>query len=169
MIYDFHSCTSVIYHLNFNAVFKQCIINIRKTGGKICRRCCWYGYSGAWGKLIHEKNQKQKISWHCPFNDDIRLDFSLTVRSWLSTTSRGAARDRRGSRRLNRITSSQVRCNEGFEGKGAKQRKTLLSFCQCGGSGSRSSTSVKNFPPRSLPFIKDSKIFQISERKFKFL
>ncbi len=25
------------------------------------------GYSGAGGKLIHEKNQKQKISWHCPF------------------------------------------------------------------------------------------------------
>ncbi len=25
-------------------------------------------YSGAWGKLINEKNQKQKISWHCPFN-----------------------------------------------------------------------------------------------------
>ncbi len=25
-------------------------------------------YSGVWGKLIHEKNQKQKISWHCPFN-----------------------------------------------------------------------------------------------------
>ncbi len=24
MIYDFHSCTSVIYHLNFNTVFKQC-------------------------------------------------------------------------------------------------------------------------------------------------
>ncbi len=24
-------------------------------------------YSGAWGKLIHEKNQRQKISWHCPF------------------------------------------------------------------------------------------------------
>ncbi len=23
-------------------------------------------YSGAWGKLIHEENQKQKISWHCP-------------------------------------------------------------------------------------------------------
>ena len=23
-------------------------------------------YSGAWRKLIHEKNQKQKISWHCP-------------------------------------------------------------------------------------------------------
>ncbi len=24
-------------------------------------------YSDAGGKLIHEKNQKQKISWHCPF------------------------------------------------------------------------------------------------------
>ncbi len=29
------------------------------------------GYSGAGGKLIHEKNQKQKISWHCPFNNII--------------------------------------------------------------------------------------------------
>ncbi len=25
-------------------------------------------YSVAWGKLIHEKNQNSKISWHCPFN-----------------------------------------------------------------------------------------------------
>jgi hypothetical protein len=25
-------------------------------------------YSGAWGKLTYEKNQKSKISWHCPFN-----------------------------------------------------------------------------------------------------
>ncbi len=24
-------------------------------------------YSGAWGKLIQEKNQKSKISWLCPF------------------------------------------------------------------------------------------------------
>ncbi len=24
-------------------------------------------YSGAWGKLIHEKKQKSEISWHCPF------------------------------------------------------------------------------------------------------
>ena len=54
-----------------------------------CRRCRWHRwstfsceylrefskkfetalmvYSGAWGKLIHEKNQKSKISWHCPF------------------------------------------------------------------------------------------------------
>ncbi len=56
---------------------------------QICHRCLWYwwcsltceylrefskkietvimGYSGAGWKLIHEKNQKQKISWHCPF------------------------------------------------------------------------------------------------------
>ncbi len=26
------------------------------------------GYSGAGGKMIDEKNQKRKISWHCPFN-----------------------------------------------------------------------------------------------------
>jgi hypothetical protein len=64
--------------------------NTTETGGKICRRCRWYRwstfsceylreiskkfetalivFSGAWGKLIHEKKQKQKISWHCPFN-----------------------------------------------------------------------------------------------------
>ncbi len=24
-------------------------------------------YSGAWGKLIREKNQKPKNSWYCPF------------------------------------------------------------------------------------------------------
>ncbi len=27
------------------------------------------GYSGAGGKLIHKKNQKQQISWHCPFKE----------------------------------------------------------------------------------------------------
>ncbi len=26
-------------------------------------------YYGAGGKLIREKNQKQKISWHCPFKN----------------------------------------------------------------------------------------------------
>ncbi len=56
----------------------------------ICHRCRWHRwctlsleylrefskkfemalmvYSDAWGKLIHEKNRKSKISWHCPFN-----------------------------------------------------------------------------------------------------
>ncbi len=31
-------------------------------------------YSGAGGKLIHEKNQKQKISWHYPFKVNFSLD-----------------------------------------------------------------------------------------------
>ncbi len=26
-------------------------------------------FSGAWGKMIHEKNLKQNISWHCPFKE----------------------------------------------------------------------------------------------------
>ncbi len=29
--------------------------------------------SEAWGKMIHEKNQKQNISWHCPFNRGLSL------------------------------------------------------------------------------------------------
>ncbi len=28
-------------------------------------------YSGDWGKLIHEKNQKSKISRHCPFKGTV--------------------------------------------------------------------------------------------------
>ncbi len=32
------------------------------------------GYSGAGGKLIHEKNQKQKISWHCRFKGLKKMD-----------------------------------------------------------------------------------------------
>jgi hypothetical protein len=31
-------------------------------------------YSGAWEKLIHEKNQKSKISWHCPGIDSWALE-----------------------------------------------------------------------------------------------
>ncbi len=59
----------------------------------ICHRCRWHleldtmsceyhrefsknfetalmGYSGAWGKLIHEKDLKSKISWHCPLTEN---------------------------------------------------------------------------------------------------
>jgi hypothetical protein len=36
-------------------------------------------YSGAWGKLIHEKNQKQKISWHCPFNAQLFLTLEYHI------------------------------------------------------------------------------------------
>ncbi len=37
------------------------------------------GYSGAGGKLIHKKTQKQKISWHCPFKWKILLDFRISL------------------------------------------------------------------------------------------
>jgi len=37
-------------------------------------------YSGAWWKLIHEKNQKSKITWHCPFK-------------WQHITARGSAQE----------------------------------------------------------------------------
>jgi hypothetical protein len=37
-------------------------------------------YSGDWGKLIHEKNQKSKISWHCPFKECI-----LVLLNWAET------------------------------------------------------------------------------------
>jgi hypothetical protein len=30
-------------------------------------------YSGAWGKLIHEKNLMTKISWNCPFKQKVAL------------------------------------------------------------------------------------------------
>ncbi len=77
--------------------FATGINNTTKTCSKICRRCRWHRwstfsceylrefskkfemalmvYSRAWGKLIHEKNQKQKISWHCPFNEVLLLLF----------------------------------------------------------------------------------------------
>ncbi len=59
---------------------------------QICLWCCWHRwytltceylhkfskkfemtlmlFSGVWGKVIHEKNLKQNISWRCPFNQD---------------------------------------------------------------------------------------------------
>ncbi len=39
-------------------------------------------YSGAWGKRIHEKNQKQKILWHCPFK---RVNYDLV--EWVELNS----------------------------------------------------------------------------------
>ncbi len=34
-------------------------------------------YSGVGGKLIHEKNQKQKISWHCPFRRMLSMHYII--------------------------------------------------------------------------------------------
>ncbi len=41
------------------------------------------GYSGAGGKLMHEKNQKQKLSWHCPFKGIPSQDQKKTFRRCL--------------------------------------------------------------------------------------
>ncbi len=77
----------------------------------ICHRCqrhrwqtlsCEYllmVLSGAWGKLIDEKNQKQKFSWHCPFK--CRLWWSsvaqaaedLQASGWRGPVSRVVVRD----------------------------------------------------------------------------
>ncbi len=68
------------------------VSNTSETGGKICPRCRWQRwctwtseypreflkkfemtlmlFSEAWGRVIHEKNLKQKISWHCPYQCD---------------------------------------------------------------------------------------------------
>ncbi len=67
---------------------------------QICRRCRWHRwctltceylhefskkfemtlvlFSGAWGKVIHEKNPKQKISWHCPLSKILYI-----VQTWI--------------------------------------------------------------------------------------
>ncbi len=37
----------------------------------------WMGYAGAWGKLIHEKNLRSKISWHYPFKEWLVSEKSL--------------------------------------------------------------------------------------------
>ncbi len=42
-------------------------------------------YSGVGGKLIHEKNQKQKISWHCPFQLGAHCD-SMTEKETKNTS-----------------------------------------------------------------------------------
>ncbi len=52
-------------------------------------------YSGAGGKLIHEKNQKQKISWHCPFKGPKKsqppLKFSILARGHLKGAQKVSA------------------------------------------------------------------------------
>jgi hypothetical protein len=35
--------------------------------------------SGAWKKMIHEKNLKQKISWHCPFKHNATKSVNRSI------------------------------------------------------------------------------------------
>jgi hypothetical protein len=36
-------------------------------------------FSGAWGKMIHKKNLKKKILWHCPLNAENSRDVPVSV------------------------------------------------------------------------------------------
>jgi hypothetical protein len=47
-------------------------------------------YSEDWGKLIHEKNQKSKISWHCPFKGTVALDDFFTIVGFLECRFTGS-------------------------------------------------------------------------------
>ncbi len=42
------------------------------------------GHSGAGGILIHKKNQKQKISWHCPFKHSLGIYLIFFVLLYIS-------------------------------------------------------------------------------------
>ncbi len=44
-------------------------------------------YSGAGGKLIHQKNQKQKISWHSPFKVNLKAKIYIYVNSTIQRCS----------------------------------------------------------------------------------
>ncbi len=46
--------------------------NLREISNKF--HTVLMGYSVAGGKLIHEKNLKSKISWHCPFKKSFIAD-----------------------------------------------------------------------------------------------
>ncbi len=41
------------------------------------------GDSGAGGKLIDEKNQKRKISWHCPFKETVDNDIKIIAQMYI--------------------------------------------------------------------------------------
>jgi hypothetical protein len=82
-----------LFRIFTSVKFATGINNTSGTGGKICHRCRWYRwctltceylrefaknfemalmlFSGAWTKMIHERNLKQKVSWHCPFKYNI--------------------------------------------------------------------------------------------------
>jgi hypothetical protein len=79
MIEDFFHLPTVsttpVVHLELR------ILYLRKLKKKI-----WMAlmvYSGAWGKLNHEKKQKSKISWHCPFKHIWPIIFPLFLPSAL--------------------------------------------------------------------------------------
>ncbi len=47
-------------------------------------------FAGSGGEMVHEKNQKQKISWHCPFNPIINSLYVWRVRGRPPSIGSGA-------------------------------------------------------------------------------
>ncbi len=118
--YIFHFKVTAVWYcansvLDIGGIFTANGVNQTSgTGGKICHWCRWYWwctltweylreflnkfetplmlFSGAWRKVIYgEKNQKQKISWHCPLSQHlsqvtnilyIKLQRFLNLRYW---------------------------------------------------------------------------------------
>ncbi len=130
------------------------------------------------------RNPAKILHYECL--DDICLVFQSDSEELTQYYEQGSSEGQEGEQtpKQNHLIPGTVWFNlsrEGFEGKGAKQMKTLLSLCQCCKSGSRSSTSVINFPPgsgsviliqgfgfgsRSVPFIKISKKILIERSLF---
>jgi hypothetical protein len=50
-------------------------------------------FSGAWGKMIHEKFMKQKISRHCPFNYEQKLIFPVLLSIGIFVSVKGVKGD----------------------------------------------------------------------------
>ncbi len=80
-------------------------------------------YSGAGGKLIHQKNQMQKISWHCPFNPASRAEVVFLVNSsitslWSEALLRAGLTklEENVAKKLFYLTSSTINIKKAFQG-----------------------------------------------------
>jgi hypothetical protein len=84
---------TVFYLLSIPVIVFSCRHRCFWQRWQICHRCRWHRwctltgeyrcefskkfkmtlmlFSGAWGKMNHEKKPKRKILWHCPFNGHI--------------------------------------------------------------------------------------------------
>ncbi len=52
---------------------------LREFSKKKLKRSEWNTLGRGGGELIHEKNQKQKISWHFPFKREVRCPLLIRI------------------------------------------------------------------------------------------
>jgi hypothetical protein len=86
------------------------------------------GYSGAEGKLIHEKNQRQKISWHCPFKQQTLLKNERGIKAGRGVVEGWDKRVWRTEKFLTKFTELSVSLH--LSGKNKEQNiiKTIFSI-----------------------------------------